>query len=118
MAQINNSFGSGGALNDSQFSLFIQQLKDSSGSLPIRSAATHIGMQDPHVCVLGEELQIDCNGELIPETERRVVWLNAAVSESMGNIRLYEVLLPKIVLPLRTADILERCCSDNDNNCS
>ncbi len=62
-------------------------------------------MQDPpnsDVWVLGEELQINCNGNLIPEGERRV----AAISESMENVELYEVS-PKIVLPLTTA-ILER----------
>ena len=49
MSQLNGSFGSGGmtlSFNDTQFSAFIQQLKNEGNSrgLPIKSAACNIGM--------------------------------------------------------------------------
>ena len=50
MAQLNGSFGSGGmslALNEAQFSSFIQHLKDEGNQtgLPIKKAACNIGLQ-------------------------------------------------------------------------
>ena len=48
MTQINASFGSGGmtlALNDSQFALFFQFLKEDVSTIPIVQAVTHIGGQ-------------------------------------------------------------------------
>ena len=61
MSQINNSFGSGGmslALNDMQFSLFVQFLKNEGhNALPIRKAVTFVGRQkDNPVWVLGSNM--------------------------------------------------------------
>lgn len=77
MFQINNSFGSGGmslALNEAQFALFIQFLKDNAmgcaDDIPMKKAVTHIGQHDKHsVWVLGKNLQVNCDGEVLPERE-------------------------------------------------
>ena len=63
MNQINSSFGSGGmsiALNEQQFSSFIQHLKNEGGTgLPIKQAACVIGRQPCNkVWVLGKDLQV------------------------------------------------------------
>ena len=64
IAQLNNSFGSGGmslAFNDNQFSLFLQFLKKEAGrNLPIRKAVTVIGKQgNSSVWILGRDLHLD-----------------------------------------------------------
>ena len=106
MAQLNNSFGSGGmslAFNDNQFSLFLQSLKREAGrSLPIRKAATVIGRQtDSAVWVVGKELQINGEGDIIPKSEHVYMWLDETINETLSTICLEEVL-PEIVIPLNT----------------
>ena len=108
LGQINNSFGSGGmslALNEAQFSLFIQFLKKEG--LPIKKAILIIGLQnDGKVWVLGKHLHIDINGEVIDECDHVYTWLNDMIRESLCSVTLEEVL-PKITLPLSSA-ILHR----------
>ena len=103
MANINNSFGSGGmslALNESQFSSFIQFLK--KDGLPIKKAVQIIGLQkDEKVWVLGEDLHLDTNGDIIEESNRTYTWLNE-ICEGLSSMRIEEVL-PKIKLPLDTS---------------
>lgn len=103
MMQINNSFGSGGmslALNDSQFSQFIQHLKNENPSVPIRTAVSMVGKQEGYpVWVMGEDLQLNESGEDIPEMERNIVWHSASIEESIGNVQLNEIL-PTIQMPL------------------
>ena len=89
MSQVNNSFNSGGmslALNDNQFSSFIQFLKDESlQTLPIRRAADIIGLQDDsNKWVLGN-LEIDTNGKVVQSDDRQYVWLTNIIRESPSN---------------------------------
>lgn len=101
LGQINNSFGSGGmslALNEAQFSLFIQFLKKEG--LPIKKAVLIIGLQnDGKVWVLGKDLHIDITGAIINEPDRVYTWLDGMIRETLCNVTLEEVL-PKIKLPL------------------
>lgn len=94
MSQLNNSFGSGGmslALNEAQFSQFIQHLKKVNPSLPIRVCM--LGKQEGcSVWVMGADLQVSEYGENIPEMERTIVWHSASIEESIGNVHLNEIL--------------------------
>ena len=114
MSQINNSFGSGGmslALNEAQFSQFIQHLKDSPVTKPpIRAAVSRIGKQEVHpVWVLGETLQLDANGDIIPDGQRSIVWHESSIAEYMGSVRLREII-PSIHLPLDSSIITRYVC--------
>ena len=114
IGQINNSFGSGGmslALNEAQFAMFIQYLKkDSLSSLPICKAVTIIGeQQEKPVWVLGRDLQITSDGEVIPEEEREYMWLDDTISEGLASVHFEEVL-PNIQMPLDTS-VLHRYVS-------
>ena len=111
LAQINKSFGSGGmslALNEVQFSMFIQFLKqDSAQCLTISKAVTRIGQQDDtELWVLGECVQVDAHGQLISQEDLVYTWLDWSVQQGLGNVSLKEVL-PTICLPLNTT-ILHR----------
>ena len=109
MSQVNNSFNSGGmllALNDNQFSSFIQFLKDKSlQTLPIRRAADIIGLQDDsNKWVLGD-LEIDTNGKVVESDDRQYVWLKNIIRESLPlTIQMAEVI-PKIQLPFQTTEL-------------
>ena len=107
IAQLNNSFGSGGmSLNDNQFSLFLQFLKKEVGrNLPIRKAVTVIGKQgNSSVWVLGRDLQLDAEGEVIPNPEQTYMWLDETINEALTMFGLEEVL-PVISLPLGTTGL-------------
>ena len=68
MAQLNNSFGSGGttlAMSEAQFSLFFQLLKKDVAKLPVAKSTTHVGEQSEGVWVLNKTTQIDADGDLI-----------------------------------------------------
>ena len=98
------------ALNKAQFALFIQFLKDSAmmrcvDDLPMKKAATHIGRHDNHsVWVLGEKLQVDSNGELLPENETQLFWHGSSLEENIGNVRVQlDEIVPRIVTPLNTS---------------
>ena len=111
LAHINNSFGSGGmslALNEVQFSTFIQFLKqDSVKNLTIRKAVTRIGEQEhDKIWVLGEYVQIDEHGHAISLEDQCYTWLDWSVEQALGNVSMKEVV-PTIHLPLKTA-ILQR----------
>ena len=106
LAQINNSFGSGGmslAFNEAQFALFIQFLKqESADSLTIRRAVTRIGQQHGiELWVLGDGVQIDSLGMLVPEEEQGYIWLEWSIIQGLSHVSMKEVL-PKIRLPLST----------------
>ena len=106
MTQVNNSFGSGGmslALNEAQFAIFIQYLKqESRDSLTIRKAVTRIGQQpEKELWVLDENVQIDSQGVLVPQSEQVYTWLGWSVQQGLGNVSLKEVL-PTILTPLGT----------------
>lgn len=109
LSQINNSFGSGGmslALNEAQFSSFIQFLKREK-RLPIKKAALAIGLQsDGPIWVLGEDLHISADGSIIDDGNRMYMWLDDMISEGLSSVRLDEVL-PTIKLPLDSS-ILHR----------
>lgn len=106
IAQINNSFGSGGmslALNEAQFSQFIQFLKREGGPLPIRKAVTIVGEQQKSpVWVLGRHLQIASDGEVVPEANRVFMWLDETVKEGLTCVTLKEIL-PSVHQPLSTS---------------
>ena len=88
MSKLNNSFGSGGmslALNEAQFSQFVQHLKNVNPSFPIRTAVCMIGKQEGcSVWVMGADLQVSESGENIPEMERTIVWHSTSIEESIG----------------------------------
>ena len=97
LSQLNNSFGSGGmslAFNDAQFSSFIQYLKqESMGSLTIRKAVGIIGRQSDNVWVLGPDIQIDVDGNVIPPNERSHLWMDAIIHDGLCSVAPEEVLL-------------------------
>lgn len=96
------------ALNEQQFSMFIQFLKsESRGNLAIKKAVSIVGQQrDESVWVLGKELQVDAQGRGIPRDEQKFTWLDTSVQESLGAISLAEVL-PTIQTPLSTTVLHE-----------
>ena len=97
------------SLNESQFSQFIQFLKDEPGELPIKIAARQVGLQEskPLVWVMGETIQINADGEIIPDKKIKIFWHAELLMESLGTIRINEVL-PRIKLPPGTS-ALKRC---------
>ena len=104
LSQLNNSFGSGGmslAFNDAQFSSFIQYLKqESMGSLTIRKAVGIIGRQSYNVWVLGPDIQIDVDGNVIPPNERSHLWMDAIIHDGLCSVAPEEVL-PVLLAPFR-----------------
>ncbi len=96
------------ALNEAQFSQFIQFLKhEGLSSLPIRKAATTIGEQkNTRVWVLGEKIQVNADGEVIPERDMGYMWLDETIQESLASVSLEEVL-PMVKCPLETR-VLQR----------
>ena len=114
MAQLNNSFGSGGmslALSEAQFSLFFQFLKNDVANLPIVKATTHVGEQSDGIWVLNKSTQIDGDGELITQENQTYVWLEEAFIDKYANLSLSH-MVPKVIIPL-TSNILSRyeaCC--------
>ena len=104
LSQLNNSFGSGGmslAFNDAQFSSFIQYLKqESMGSLTIRKAVGIIGRQSDNVWVLGPDIQIDVDGNVIPPNERSHLWMDAIIHDGLCSVAPEEVL-PVLLAPFR-----------------
>lgn len=110
MTQINNSFGSGGmslALNEAQFQQFVQFLKDDVSSLPIREAASHVGLhQKKSVWVLGENLQLNVNGEVIQEEDRSLIWHEGSIQDNLRIMRVQpDEIIPKIQVPLDTSQL-------------
>lgn len=108
MGQINNSFGSGGmtlALNEAQFASFVQYLKLEE-DINIRSAAAIVGQQKCNeVWVMGRDVQIDGDGNIMPLNTSPYIWLDKALGE-VGIIPVGD-LLPSVVTPLST-DCLSR----------
>ncbi len=95
LSQLYNSFGSGGMslpINEAQFSSFIQFLKqESRGQLAIKKAVTITGEQPDHsVWVLSSDLQIDRQGSVVPATDNTYVWMDLAIGERLGSVRLEE----------------------------
>ena len=75
LSQLNNSFGSGGmglSLNEAQFALFIQHLKNLVGApLCIRKAASIIGLQPcGNVWVFGSDIQVSNNNKNLGQEYR------------------------------------------------
>ena len=105
MTQINNTYGSGGmsiAFNDQQFSSFIQFSKGQN-KIDVVTAATFSGEQVcKKVWVMGSKLQLDSNGEEIPENEYQYMWYNMHTSTS---------ILPIIKLPLSSTPVLHSLLS-------
>ncbi|XP_019862513.1 PREDICTED: uncharacterized protein LOC109591165 [Amphimedon queenslandica] len=109
MQQLNNSFGSGGmslALNEAQFSCFIQFIKNECmGTLPIKKAATIVGMQqhsDELRYVLGPEIELDVEGKVVKDDDRIYVWLEGILMDKVPpSIELDEVW-PTIKLPINS----------------
>ena len=100
MSQVNSSFGSGRmtlALNEHQFALFIQFIKNSVTTLPILKAASIIGLQpNNEVWVVSEDMQINIEGNQIPGNSREYVWLPDIIAEGLPpSIRLTD-LIPQI----------------------
>ena len=108
MAQINNSFGSGGmslAFNEMQFAAFVQFLK-MHNSVNIRTAATIVGQQScGQVWVMGET-QIDGEGKIMAPNTSPYIWLNKGTLGEVGSVATNE-LLPTIHTPL-SIDVLSR----------
>lgn len=111
MQQLNNSFGSGGmslALNEAQFSCFIQFLKNECmGTLPIKKAATIIGMQQHSNnlvrYVLGPEMEMDMEGLIVEDETKIYVWMEGILMDNVPpSIELNEIL-PTIKLPINSS---------------
>ena len=114
MLQINSSFGSGGmslAFNEMQFSAFVQFLKhEHQHDMPIRKAACTIGQQPClEEWVLGKELIIGANGNIIPHERSHYLWLDRALLGEGGNVPAQDVV-PAIHTPLSTS-VLSRLLS-------
>lgn len=112
MAQVNNSFGSGGmslTFNENQFATFVQFLK-MQDNIGIRSAATLVGQQQCNeVWVMGSDLQVDGDGNVIPVNTSSYIWLDKVAFGEAGSISMRD-LLPTIRAPLST-DVLSRLLS-------
>ena len=96
------------ALNEAQFSSFLQYLKhESQSALQIQKAVTSIGLQKKHeLWVMGEGIQIDSDGVIVPAECQSHIWLNWSVEQGLGAISLRDVL-PTIMLPL-TSEVIEK----------
>ena len=101
---LNNSFGSGGmssSFNEAQFSLFIQFLKRQTRDVSVKKAISCIGQQAcGNVWVMGPNLQIDENGDIIEDSQHTYVWMEPC-SEGDLCIPITE-LIPTISRPFST----------------
>ena len=112
MGKINNSFGSGGmtlALNEAHFASFVQFLKLGE-DISIRSAATIVGQQTCNeVWVMGRDVQIDGDGNIMPPNTSPYIWLDKLALGEVGSVPVGD-LLPSIATPL-SIDCLSRLVS-------
>ena len=92
------------AFNDMQFSAFIQFLKgENRQHLPIYKAACTIGQQPcQEEWVLGKDVTICSNGELIPRGQSRYIWLDAALLGDGGSVPTQDVV-PTVHTPLSSS---------------
>ena len=69
-------------------------------TLQIQKAVTRIGLQSNHeLWVMGEGIQIDAHGEMVPVEYQSHIWLDWSVQQGLGTISLKEVL-PTVMVPL------------------
>ena len=89
------------ALNEAQFAMFIQFLKqESANTLTIRKPVTKIGKQpDRDVWVLGNGIVINAMGEVVPIEDQPFIWFDWSVQQGLGTVLMKEVL-PTIQIPL------------------
>ena len=88
------------ALNEAQFSCFIQHIKqESMGSLVIRKAVGRVGRQIDDVWVQGRDIQIDTDGNVIPSYQQNHVWMDTIIHDGLCSISPEEIL-PAISVPL------------------
>jgi len=75
------------ALNEAQFAMFIQLLKqESADSLTIRKAVTSIGQQHgTEFWVLREGKHIDAQSALASREEQVCIWLDWSVQQGLGD---------------------------------
>ena len=102
MAQINNSFRSGGmslAMSEAQFAQFFQFLKEKVATLPIVKAVSYDGEQSGEVWVLNRDVHIDKQEHPIQAEDRKFIWLEEAFP--ITGISL-EQLIPTIKYPLNS----------------
>ena len=64
--------------------------QESAENLTIQKAVTRIGQQeDKKLWILGEGVQINAEGELIPREEQVYVWLDWSIEQGLGNEGVY-----------------------------
>jgi len=111
MAQLNNSFGSGGmtsSLDSNQLIEYFQYLQRSASStFTVKQAVMFTGMQQDGVCVLNEHLFINSDGNLIQdESENSLVWLDKDFVFDSDKIKSVDIC-PTIKLPLTAAPLAD-----------
>lgn len=77
--QLNYSFGEGGltcSFNDYQLSEYTQQKRRKAGKLPSGKAVKQVGIQEDGSWVLGPNLYIDQNGEMLDQNTSSSVWIS------------------------------------------
>ena len=75
------------ALNEAQFAMFIQLLKqESADSLTIRKVVARIRQQHgTELWVLGEGMHIDAQSALASREEQVCIWLDWSVQQGLSN---------------------------------
>ena len=105
MAQINQSFRSGGmtsGLDASQLIDFFQYLQRSiEGRLPIKKAIVCSGMQPDGSCVINKNVFLSSAGALINSNKSQYLWLDKELLSEKDKIRSVDIS-PNILLPLST----------------
>lgn len=65
-------------------------------------SATTIGLQKEGAWVLGKEIEIDTDGNLVEEQHRKYVWITDIILENLPNSVRMEEICPTIRTPLET----------------
>ena len=79
MQQLNRSYGEGGltcGFNDFQLAEFIQQKMRNAGRLPTKKAVQKVGPQEDGTWVLGPDIYINPEGEIIDPSQSQYMWIS------------------------------------------
>ena len=108
MAQINQSFGSGGmtsGLDNTQLIEFFQHLQRTIAEpLPIKKVVIHTGMQPDGSCIINKNTFVSSDGTLMDCDNSQYTWLDKDLISDGDKIRSVDIS-PNIVHPLSNEPI-------------
>ena len=108
MAQLNQSFGSGGmtsGLDTTQLIEFFQHLQRAVAEpLAIKKAVTHTGMQPDGSCIINKNTFVSSGGALMDCDNSQYTWLDKDLISDADKIRSIDIS-PNVVHPLSNEPI-------------